>query len=342
MKYFKSNASETRLETFEGKDYLVVPVIMAKAGVEMNGATISADELHADSWNGVPVTLTHPKENGNDVSANSPKALEQFGVGTIFNAKFEDGSLKAEAWVNIEKANKIDSTLVDRLQAMENIDVSTGYFSDIENNEYKDIKPDHLALLPNDVGACSFNDGCGVRTNGGYISLAEHYQLLRDNNLNNKNKSNMKNKEELIQSLISNGSFTADDKEHLEKMTDTALESLKDNYLKEEKVEEKVEKAESAPVLNEEDKEAIQIARDLRNEKREELITHIVTNSKMCKDKLAEMDTNTLQTIASGLRPEANYSGRVVTNGGSMDEIIKAMTPMPLTDYIINKRKEAN
>lgn len=164
MKKYNSNASQPRLETHQGTEYLVVPVVMARAGVEMNGGVISEDDLHAASWNGVPVTVGHPKDSsGNDISANqSPQTLEQWQVGTIFNAKVENGKLKAEAWVNTEKA---DPDLVQRLQAMDSMDVSTGYFSDIQGNQYTDIKPDHLALLPNEQGACSYNEGCGVRAN---------------------------------------------------------------------------------------------------------------------------------------------------------------------------------
>ena len=56
------------------------------------------------------------------------------------------------------------------------MEVSTGLFSDDESiqgqwNDKKYIgivrnhKPDHLALLPGGVGACSANDGCGIRIN---------------------------------------------------------------------------------------------------------------------------------------------------------------------------------
>ena len=129
----------------------------------MNGGVIREDQLHAESWNGVPVTMGHPKDaQGNDISANSPEVLSDWAVGTIFNANVNNGKLKGEAWVNV---SKVDQQLLNKLESMEAIDVSTGYFSDIENNQYKDIKPDHLALLPNQQGACSYSDGCGVRSN---------------------------------------------------------------------------------------------------------------------------------------------------------------------------------
>ena len=57
------------------------------------------------------------------------------------------------------------------------IEVSTGYFADkldesgeFEGEEYDgvqiNLRPDHLAILPNTIGACSVDDGCGFpRTN---------------------------------------------------------------------------------------------------------------------------------------------------------------------------------
>lgn len=429
MKYFDTNSTQPKLKTFDGKKYLVVPVVMAKAGVEMNGGVINEDQFHAESWNGVPVTYGHPKDSsGNDISANSPDVLEKWSVGQIFNAKVEDGSLKAEAWVNVEKANEIDDTLIARLQAMDNIDVSTGYFSELENNEYKNIKPNHLALLPNEVGACSFDDGCGVRSNSflskimtnlrknfgsnipkdiemrlnesGYLEIAEQlHSVINDMNYGNTyhyvvdvfdndfiyakdgdgeieyyrrdytmnegkielgekqqvqkeiNYKPITNGVNMIDELIANDAspFTADDKETLEAFSEDKIKALAEKY-KEPKGEEKTKtnSKEDAPkesVLSNEDKEALELARQSRTEKREEYITHITANSAMKPCELEKLDTNVLKSIASGIKPAPDYSGRSfgANNEKTSDEdVVKAMTPMSTAEYIQNKRKEVN
>jgi hypothetical protein len=86
--------------------------------------------------------------------------------------------LKAEAWVDILKANKLRPGLIAMLESGKPMDVSTAYFSRHDATPgtfngraysvmHRDIKPDHLALLPDENGACSWADGCGVRANKG-------------------------------------------------------------------------------------------------------------------------------------------------------------------------------
>jgi hypothetical protein len=63
--------------------------------------------------------------------------------------------------------------VVNRLRAGQPVEVSTGYFADMEATNgvwngaaytgiTRNIRPDHLALLPDEVGACSWVDGCGA------------------------------------------------------------------------------------------------------------------------------------------------------------------------------------
>jgi hypothetical protein len=170
----KSGKWTIRKAKREGKDTIIVPVIMARADTVMNGALIPADQFHPQSWNGVPVTVQHPDSDFG--SANDPDTLSEWAVGNIFNASFVDGVLKGEAWIDVQKANKVAKGLVDALSSGEQMDVSTGYFAtDVASRgvlngkeytvEHHDLKPDHLALLPGVEGACNWRDGCGVRAN---------------------------------------------------------------------------------------------------------------------------------------------------------------------------------
>lgn len=175
---FRTQAStDVRRETWEGRDWLVAPVVMLREGVR-NGELVQASEITAypESWNGIPVTLNHPRSNGQNIDANQPGVLSAVGVGRIFHTHVPDAiSLHAEMWIDIEKANSLDDgkRLVARLEANEAIEVSTGYFTDISEGKgtfggksYDGIqwnpRPNHLAVLLDDIGACSWTDGCGV------------------------------------------------------------------------------------------------------------------------------------------------------------------------------------
>ncbi|MFW6121526.1 MAG: DUF2213 domain-containing protein [Petrotogales bacterium] len=171
---------ETR--EWEGKQYLIIPVVMMTEGVHSgsHGAIYHGPEelgKIVDSWNGIPVTISHPiNEQGEFVSANDPSVLSSWAVGQIFNAYMDGVKLKAEAWIDVQRLAAVSPETLTKVQAGEIIEVSVGIFSDEEeiegywNNEQytavaKNYRPDHLALLPGEVGACSVSDGCGVRTN---------------------------------------------------------------------------------------------------------------------------------------------------------------------------------
>mgnify|MGYP000857673313 CR=1 FL=1 len=62
-----------RTETYEGKPHLVVPVIMMAEGVHCgsHGPILhTIDELgkYAAAWNGIPIPVLHPQENGTFIS----------------------------------------------------------------------------------------------------------------------------------------------------------------------------------------------------------------------------------------------------------------------------------
>lgn len=185
--------SGVRHETFEGKTHLVVPVVMIVEGV-LNQALVPAEEFskYPQSWNGEPVPVLHPERNGSPIPANSPDVIERNTVGRLFNTHADGQKLKSEAWIDVAKARALGhGDLVDQLERGEVIEVSTGYFADAEvrQGEYsgepyreihRNLRPDHLALLPGEQGACSVADGCGTRTNskGFKMQLSEAFQTL--------------------------------------------------------------------------------------------------------------------------------------------------------------------
>lgn len=177
---YKKVAGDYTIQTKEldGKKHLVVPVVMMVEGVH-NGSRgplfHSIEELGKipASWNGIPVTVTHPQKDENYISANSPEIPI---VGRVYNTYAEDGKLKGEVWIDEAKIKKISPTALAYIMQGRALDVSVGVFTDEEptsgewNGEvYTAIalnhRPDHLALLPGESGACSWADGCGIRVN---------------------------------------------------------------------------------------------------------------------------------------------------------------------------------
>lgn len=167
-----------------GKEYVIVPVVALVEGV-IQGMTANGPELalasefgkFPDTWNGRPIVVNHPVIDGNPISANSPEVLESWSIGTIFNSKLNNNQLILEAWIDVERAKSLNESsleILNELNANNKIEVSTGYFAEIEqtsgmynNSKYdaiqRNIVPDHLAFLSiGTVGACSIEDGCGA------------------------------------------------------------------------------------------------------------------------------------------------------------------------------------
>lgn len=169
-----------------GRPHIVVPVVMMREGVHSGsrGALFhSAAELGrvADAWNGIPIVIHHPQINGVFVSANRPDIADQ-SVGRVFNTRMDGDRLKAEAWLDVQQLAAVSPAAMQSIQSGAPLDVSVGVFSDEidtpgnwNGEAYIAVaanhRPDHLALLPGDTGACSWNDGCGIRVNSATSNL---------------------------------------------------------------------------------------------------------------------------------------------------------------------------
>ena len=170
--------SPIRREKLQGRDYVVAPMAMITAGVHngSNGPLLyeEADIKKAvPAWNMKPIVVYHPTINNKGVTAADPDVLERQQVGIVMNTSFKGGKLRAEAWIEEDLANKVDDRVMDALENNRMMEVSTGLFTDNESSpgklgdeEYTYIarnhQPDHLALLPDQIGACSIADGAGL------------------------------------------------------------------------------------------------------------------------------------------------------------------------------------
>lgn len=168
--------------THQGRQFLVVPVNMMTEGVHKgsHGAVFhSIDELgkFPASWNGIPVTIQHPKDpQGNPISANSPDVIDGTTVGRVYHTNVDGDVLKSKAYLDEQRLRQVSPLAAEYIDKGLPLEVSLGMFTEDEpnqgvwrNEQYSAVatnhRPDHLALLPGGRGACSWADGCGIRAN---------------------------------------------------------------------------------------------------------------------------------------------------------------------------------
>lgn len=170
-----------RMDTLEGRPHFVVPMVMLTVGVHngSNGPVLYvAEELRASAqlWNGRPIVVYHPMLNGRGVSAADPIIVNQQKIGTVFNARFAGSRLIAEAWIDQERVQHVDNRVLQTILNDQQMEISTGLYFAVDgeggtwNGEAyhaiaRNYQPDHLAILPDLVGACSIADGCGLMRN---------------------------------------------------------------------------------------------------------------------------------------------------------------------------------
>lgn len=175
------NASGTvRTDFIDGVEYWVAPMVMGVEGV-LNGSQgplfYPEDEWSKNPslWDCKPIVVNHPEIDGQFVSACSPEMLSKQQVGMILNTTW-DGRLSAEAWIDKKKVAKVSEKVKNALENCEKMEVSTGLFTENEaksgvfkGKKYtgiaRNLVPDHLAILPDEVGACSNADGAGLMVN---------------------------------------------------------------------------------------------------------------------------------------------------------------------------------
>lgn len=196
-----ANCAQLRTDTYNGISHIVVPVIalIGDAVVWPMGAKgpelVPAYELAQapSGWDGRPVMPDHP--NNGTASANSPKTLEAYSFGCLFNTRFVDNKLMTEAWLDPARAERVGPDATDVIQKCKNgdvVEVSIGAYISAEvragsmnGKDYgaiwHNIVPDHLAIgLRGHVGACSVEMGCGaMRNNSVGLSDDDKRQLIQ-------------------------------------------------------------------------------------------------------------------------------------------------------------------
>lgn len=196
MERITANVSgKAKRVTWRGRDYLVAPVSSIVPGVHAGSQgplLYEADDIGLDviAWNDKPATVGHPVVNGQHVTALRPDVLERQGVGRVFESVF-NGKLQHALYVDVQDARRVDPRLVEKLERGELIEVSTGLYVTHEpapdgavfnspggpvpyKSVARNLKPDHLAILLDEKGACSIEAGCGVFNAAAYPEKCPH------------------------------------------------------------------------------------------------------------------------------------------------------------------------
>ena len=167
---------ELQYEQLEDRLHAVVPVTMIVAGVlhpveHPQGLLYSRREIQASTefWNGRPILLDHPPDFQ---MVDKASAVEQ-RIGSIWNSRYGHAALHAEAWLDVERCNRLDCRILQAIRNSELLEVSTGVRMNLHNRRgefagrsyegvVSNLFPDHLAVLMDDEGACSVADGAGL------------------------------------------------------------------------------------------------------------------------------------------------------------------------------------
>ncbi|WP_340617479.1 DUF2213 domain-containing protein [Xenorhabdus entomophaga] len=189
VKSLALNSSNISTETIDGDEHIVIRgVVPVVDDVVMNGGLYPASEINKSyqSIEGKQMPLGHPSIDGQYVSADVPRAVNQFHVGAWAENVRKDGDkVVMDMKINrrYAEATEKGKTLLQRLDdLMTNKDagpihVSTGLLLQREQNNGKskgkkytwiarNMQFDHVAILPpNEPGAATPDDGVGIFVN---------------------------------------------------------------------------------------------------------------------------------------------------------------------------------
>lgn len=172
------NHATIRYETHNGREHMVIPSFTLPDGVVMNGGMYPHDEIEKSykSLEGTLAPLSHPQVDGDYVAANQAEAINAHHIGAWNrNVKRVGNRVALEKWVDIEFAKTTEGgrQLIEAVNSGSPIHTSTGIFLNREMTPNadgygwiaRDMTFDHDAILLNEVGAATPEDGVGMMVN---------------------------------------------------------------------------------------------------------------------------------------------------------------------------------
>ncbi|BET97300.1 DUF2213 domain-containing protein [Xenorhabdus taiwanensis] len=189
VKSLALNSSNISTETIDGDEHVVIRgVVPVVDDVVMNGGLYPASEINKSykSMEGKQVPYGHPKIDGQYISADTPRAVNQFHIGAWaenvrkdgdkvvmdvkINRRFADSTNKGKEFLS-----RVDGVIAGN--SSEPIHVSTGLLLQREQNKGKskgkaytwvarNMQFDHIAVLPaSEPGAATPEEGVGMFVN---------------------------------------------------------------------------------------------------------------------------------------------------------------------------------
>lgn len=201
METISFNIAAPERRTLQGREYLVAEATLIKGDTVLPGsrgpgfypASEVASERNSQAWNRMPLVLWHPQdEQGDPTTARDPAVLENYGVGDIYRTKGDGKDSRTEAWFDVQLLKNADARfagkragfpLLPRIERGDKIELSTGLFPTYDMTPgiaangvrydwvARDLRPDHVAILPDQKGACNVSDGCGVNNSAADYGL---------------------------------------------------------------------------------------------------------------------------------------------------------------------------
>lgn len=185
-----------RRAEWRGDSYLVGPVVAQREGIYQypDGRDVSEELVTAetltddlDAWEDTPLVVRHPTDGGDPLTVNEAgdtgdTAVADVGAFRNVRETSDGDGLAGEVWIREDAIGDHDGDLrsyLERLRDGDYGEVSTGYTVDefrgaggrTNGHDFDDeqtaITPDHLALLPDEIGNCPVAEAgpgsqCGV------------------------------------------------------------------------------------------------------------------------------------------------------------------------------------
>lgn len=178
-----ANAAAVKEVVRNGRTLKIVPSATLPDDVVMNGILYPASEIEASfaSLDRTPAPLGHPTINGKFVSAVDPEGINIGYIGAWNeNVRREGGRVLLDKVIDVEVANRSEGgrSVLAALESGGPIHTSTGLLASLENTKgdgYERIARgiifDHDAILLNEDGAATPDQGVGMLVNGQQIEV---------------------------------------------------------------------------------------------------------------------------------------------------------------------------
>lgn len=173
-----ANSAAIRREKRNGRDVVIIPSATMPDDIIMNDILYPAAEITKSfkTLERTPAPLGHPAINGKFLSARDPEGINGHYIGAWNeNVRQEGGRVLLDKVIDIEFANQSagGKRVLAAIDAADPIHTSTGLLAmmDAANGEVahkftaRDIEFDHDAILLDEEGAATPNQGVGMMVN---------------------------------------------------------------------------------------------------------------------------------------------------------------------------------